>query len=415
MTTTPPPPASAQTADASSAPQLRELRQGVFGSGTGPVPATGTGSVRFAPPLGPPASGPLPLDGGAPITWQELVGLGAQAGAVLTQQGKRDPIYGMPYFVARENASHAVTGSAFNLLGGLAQAQAPIIDVVALGGLCKIFLHCLLPTRFSRHGGCSFLLPYREGDTSGKRVNSMFESLLAFTAFEHARQPSLTSAEKQQFWEFTQLLRALERAYTWAYAVHYAHLAMELAIEKNDPSAVMESAMGDALPPFVQDVHRRTTEALPFWSAALTCGGKVDRLGADAAHKHEGKRQRREYEDLPRRERDQRVRGDGPARDNERPRHYNPALTCKFHECPGHDWEGCVVRTNVRKSVKLAQMGLFETERAWFASLDVDAMVKEMARNPHVERLARLRPLFEAKRQQPQQLQQQPLPPPASN
>jgi hypothetical protein len=60
-------------------------------------------------------------------------------------------------------------------------------------------------------------------------------------------------------------------------------------------------------------------------------------------------------------------------------------------------------------------MGLFETERAWFATLDVDAMAKEMARNPHVERLARLRPLFEAKRQQPQSLQQQPHPPPASN
>lgn len=417
------PPATEGAAGASSAQQLLALREGVFGQGTGPALAPGTGSVpASASPMDRPASTALPLDRGAPLTWQALAGLGAHAGALLAQQGKRDPIYNQPYFVARENARQAVTGSAFNLLCGLAQAQATIIDVAALCGLCKIYLHCILPSSFSRHGGCSYLLPYREGDTSGTRANSMFASLLAFTAFEHERQPALTLLEKQQFWEFTQLLRALERAYTWTYAVHYAYLAMEQAIEKNDPSAVMESVMGKDLPPFVQDIHRRTTEALPFWTAALPGWGKADHQVAGAAHKHDGKRQRREYEDWPRREREQRGhepsrgRGDGPARADERPRRYNPALTCDFHECPGHNWEGCYVRTNVKRSARITTMGLFKTEREWFATLDVGVMEQELARHSHPERLARLRPLLEAKRQQqPQPQQQQQKQPPASN
>ena len=403
--------ATAGAAGASATHELLALRQGVFGPGTGSATAPGTGAgPASALPMGQPTSAARPLDVGAPITWHELAGLGAQASAALAQQGKRDPIFTTHYFVARENARQAVTGSAFNLLGsGLAQAPATVIDVAALCGLCKIYLHCLLPTSFSRHGGHFFLLPYREGDKSGKRANSMFASLLAFTAFEHERQPTLTHSEKQQFWEFTRLLRAQERAYTWTYAVHYAHLAMELAIEQNDPSAVMESAMGAALSPFVHDVHRRTAEALPAWTAELAEGGKVDHQDTGAAPKHEGKRQRREYADGPRREREQRVRSDGPARVDERPRRFNPALTCTFHECPGHDWDGCYVRTNVRGSDRIAKMGLFKTERAWFATLTVGVMEQELARNSHPDRVARLRPLLEAKRQQSQLPPQQHL------
>jgi hypothetical protein len=234
-------------------------------------------------------------------------------------------------------------------------------------------------------------------------------------AFERSVQPKLNHAEKEQCWSFIQLLTKLQAAFGWNHALHYALLAMEVAVEANDSMAVTELKMGHALMPFVQDIQRRSQHAASHW--ALTT--QVDRgqaRGHGASANHDGKRQRGEYDSAPRRE-----QGAPPRRELEQHEHageqvsdrgrsdarvptfrFDPSLTCHFHEIPGHDPDGCYVyRQDLAKHLR---MRAFPTQSKWFASLTVAEMENELARAKD-HRVQRLRPLLEAKRQQqpPQQ------------
>jgi broad specificity phosphatase PhoE len=343
----------------SSAQQQQTLRRNVYGQGTGPAPGR---AVTFPPASTFSASTPLTLEG--------LAQLGANAGAVLSQQSKRDPIYSTPFFSAREGTQHAVSGSTFNLLGVLTPVPVPLISITDLSALCQVYLHCLLPHNLSRHGGVVSLLPYRADDTSGKHASATLASLQAFKEFERSVQPKLNHAEKEQFWEFIQLLTKVQSAFGWIHTLHYALLAMELAVEANDPLAVTELKMGVTLIPFVQDVQRRSQHAASQW-ALPTQGDRGQVRGPDASTKPDGKRQRREYDSAPRRD-----SGAPPRREQDQHEHagervsdrgrgdarvpmfrFDPLLTCPFHELPG--MTGMAATSSARTRLSTCACALF--------------------------------------------------------